>query len=369
VKRVVNWLLLMVVLASCLGIMEIVARNLPEAQRLGWNLVPVLPDRMEGIPDKGPRQRVLVVGDSFAEWMEASGGNFVRIAETQLRDQGRDVEFVNMGEAGSGMVDYYRNLVTYGPRLKADQVVIALYLGNDLIAFPGGLPSPDKVGVSLPVPVYDHSWRRMLKKSVLLNLVYRQAKLHIPWMRSGFTAQVVEYLRRRDGKDQAFVNQRLAKLDPQLVQQAEADSINGWDLATALFSPDYYGNLADANPASPEGDAALASLDDLRTLVRYAKTLAPQVTVVLIPPSPWAGERYHDYFRRLGYGRLGPTQAEPEIQTRVKTLLGQENTPYLDLLPALRASQDSAYLDRDIHFNGHGQELAGHELARALAMP
>lgn len=349
--------------------MEIVTRNLPEAQRLGWNLVPLLPDRMEHIPDKSLGRRVVVVGDSFAEWMEASGGNFVRVAEQQLRDLGQDVEFVNMGEAGSGLADYYRNLVNYGPGLNVDKVVIALYLGNDLIAFPGGLPTPDKVDAYLPRPAYDHSWRRVLKKSVLLNLIYRQAKVYIPRMRSGFTRQVLDYLRTHDGKDHAFVSQRLAKLDPELVQQAEADAINGWDLATALFDPDYYGNLADANTESPEGATALAALADLRVLLRYAKTLAPRPLVVLIPPSPWVGERYHDYFRRLGYGRLGPIQTEPVILTRIKAFLDQENTPYLDLLPALRTSQDSAYLDRDIHFNAHGQSLAGRELARTLGAP
>lgn len=368
-NRIASIALLIVVLSGCLTIMEIVARNLPQAERLGWNLVPVLPDRMEQIPEKGPHRRVVVVGDSFAEWMETSGGNFVRVAEGQLREQGQEVEFVNMGEAGSGLSDYYRNLVDYGPGLQADKVVIAVYLGNDLVPFRNGLPSPEDVKTYLAPPPYDRSWRRSLKKSVLLNLIYRQAKMHIPWMRSGFTAHVVDYLRSRDGKDQTFVNQRLAKLDPQLLQQAEADAINGWDLATALFNPDYYGNLADANTESPEGKAALAALADLRVLVRYAKTLAPQPLVVLIPPSPWAGERYHDYFRRLGYGHLGPTQSEPAILSTVKALLDEEGAPYLDLLPALRASPESVYLDRDIHFNSHGQDVAGHELARALAAP
>lgn len=367
--RLVNLALLLGVVMLGLVIMEMVARTLPEARRLGWNLVPLLPDRMEQVADKGNRRRMVVVGDSFAEWMEATGGNFVRVAERTMGEQGQDVQFVNMGEAGSGLADYYRNLVNYGPRLKPDTVVIAIYIGNDLIPFPGGLPSSDKVDHYLPVPAYDRSWRRTLKKSVLLNLVYRQAKLHLPWLRSGFTAQVVEYLRTRGGKDQAFVSQRLAKLDPQILHAAEADAINGWDLATALFTPDYYGNLADANTQSAEGAAALAALNDLRTLLRYAKSLSARPMVVLIPPSPWVAERYHDYFRGLGYGRLGPTQSEPVILTRVKAMLKEENTSYLDLLPVLRASPQSAYLDQDIHFNSHGQILAGDELAHFLAKP
>ncbi|MCA1907398.1 MAG: SGNH/GDSL hydrolase family protein [Magnetospirillum sp.] len=368
-RHVVNLLLLAVVVTLGLVAMELVTRKLPMAQRLGWNLVPPLSDRIAEVSDKTDVERVVVVGDSFAEWMDTSGGNFVRVAERRMRDQGRKVEFVNMGQAGTGMAEYYRNLVDHAAKLKPDTVILALYVGNDLVAFPGGLPKPDEARRVLPTAQQDRSWRKTLKQSILLNLLYRQAKVHVPWLRSGFTDGIVEYLRTHHRKDHDYVRQRLAKLDPQLVQEAESDSINGWDLATALFSPDYYGNLADADAASPEGSAALASLADLGTLVRYAKTLAPQVMVVLIPPSPWAGERYHDYFRRLGYGQLGPTQTEPVILTRVKAALDQENTPYLDLLPALRDSSDAAYMDRDIHFNTIGQELAGRQLARALGTP
>lgn len=367
-KRFANILLLIVVLAMGFGIMEMVARNLPDAKRLGWNLVVGLDERVARARPEKPGRRVLVLGDSFAEWMEADPSNFARVAEAEMRRRGQDVELVNLGEAGSGIADYYRNLLIHGPHLQPDQVIIALYLGNDLTPFRDGLPPPDKMDW-LPPPATKGGWRDTLKRSVLLNMAYRQAKLHIPWFRSGFTAMVLEHSRTQNGKDHVFVERRLAQVDPALLRDAEADAINGWDLATALFTPDYYGDLAAADPATDVGARALAALADLRVLCRQIRSQGAEPRVMLIPPSPWVGSRYHDYFLRLGYGQLGPTEDSPVVVERLKAMLAEDNIPVLDLLPLLRASRQPAYLERDIHFNAHGQDVAGRALADFLDTP
>lgn len=366
-NRLLSLALLLGVLIAGFAIMEWLVRRLPAAERLGWNLVPSLVQRVEQAGAKGQSHRIVVVGDSFAEWMEQSAGNFARIAESSLRHQGRDVAMVNLGEAGSGLADYYRNLVTYGPALGPDTVVIAVYLGNDLFPFPGGLPAPDQMHIRLPQPNIQRGWRDLLKRSVLLNLIYRQAKLHIPWLQSGFTAHVVDYSRSTAGKDQTFVTERLAQVDPRLRQDAEADAINGWDLATAIFRPDYYDNLAKADTSTAEGAAAHAALTDLRDLYRYVHSLGAKPVLVLIPPSPWVDSQYHDYFRRLGYGRLGLVDGIPPIVGEIMTMTQSDGIAVLDLSPVLRASDQPAYLERDIHFNSHGQKLAGQALADFLS--
>ncbi|CDL00581.1 conserved protein of unknown function [Magnetospirillum gryphiswaldense MSR-1 v2] len=364
--RLLNLALLFSVLIAGFAAMEWLVRRLPAAERLGWNLVQPVAQRVEQFAAKGQSHRIIVAGDSFAEWMEQSGGNFARIAESSLRRQGRDVAMLNMGEAGSGLADYYRNLVTYGPDIKPGTVVIAVYLGNDLSPFPGGLPAPDQLHTRLPQPNVPRGWRDLLKQSVLLNLVYRQAKLHIPWIQSGFTAHVLDYSRSSAGKDQAFVTERLARVDPQLLRDANSDAINGWDLAAAIFRPDYYDNLAKADTATAEGEAARAALVDLRVLYGYVRSLGATPVLVLIPPSPWVDSRYHDYFQRLGYGRLGLAAGAPLITGEIMAMAQGDGVAVLDLLPVLRASDQPAYLERDIHFNSHGQKLAGQALANFL---
>lgn len=365
-NRLLSLALLFSVLIAGFAAMEWLVRRLPVTERLGWNLVQPAAQRVEQALPKGQSHRIVVVGDSFAEWMEQSGGNFARIAQSALHRQGRDVDMVNLGEAGSGLADYYRNLVTYGPELKPDTVVITVYLGNDLVPLPGGLPTPDQLHIRLPQPKITRGWRDLLKRSVLLNLIYRQAKLHIPWLRSGFTAHVVDYSRSLAGKDQAYVTERLARIDPHLLQDANADAINGWDLATALFRPDYYDNLAKADITTAEGKAAHAALIDLRHIYRHVRSTGATPILVLIPPSPWVDDRYHDYFRRLGYGRLGLTAGTPPITGEILAMAQGDGVAVLDLLPVLRGSDQPAYLERDIHFNSQGQKLAGLALADFL---
>lgn len=364
--RLINLALLLSVLTAGFAVMEWLVRRLPAAERLGWNLVQPVAQRVEQAAAKGQSHRIVVVGDSFAEWMEQSGGNFARIAESSLRRQGRNVAMVNMGEAGSGLADYYRNLVTYAAALKPDTVVISVYLGNDLSPFPGGLPPADQLHLRLPPTSAQHGWRQFLKQSVLLNLMYRQAKLHVPWLQSGFTAHVVDYSRSVAGKDTAFVAERLARVDPQLLHDAKADAINGWDLATALFQPDYYDNLAKADTTSVEGVAARKALTDVQFVYRYVRSIGANPVLVLIPPSPWVDARYHDYFRRLGYGRLGLVDGLPPIVGEIVAMARGDGVAVLDLLPVLRASDQPAYLERDIHFNSHGQKLVGQALADFL---
>lgn len=88
--------------------------------------------------------------------------------------------------------------------------------------------------------------------------------------------------------------------------------------------------------------------------------------MVLIPPSPWVDTRYHGYFLRLGYGKLGSVDAEPPAIRLLKDEFAKTAIPVLDLLPILRASDQPVYLERDIHFNALGQQLAGQALAQFL---
>lgn len=79
-------------------------------------------------PGAKDRPRVLLLGDSFAMGYGVERGQlFADLLEAQLR-----VDVVNAGTGGYEIVQQPRVLAEYGPRLKPDLVVYALYLGNDL---------------------------------------------------------------------------------------------------------------------------------------------------------------------------------------------------------------------------------------------
>jgi hypothetical protein len=85
-----------------------------------------------------------------------------------------------------------------------------------------------------------------------------------------------------------------------------------------------------------------------------------------LPPPVWVAERYWGYFKRLGYGELGPLSGPVPLVERVKAYLSAEGVPALDVLPSLRADAESTYLENDVHFNRRGHDVVGRELASFL---
>lgn len=77
-------------------------------------------------PKTGPR--VLLLGDSFAMGYGVERGQlFADLLEKDLR-----IDVVDAGTGGYEIIQQPRVLAEYGPRLKPDLVLYALYLGNDL---------------------------------------------------------------------------------------------------------------------------------------------------------------------------------------------------------------------------------------------
>jgi lysophospholipase L1-like esterase len=344
---------------------ELAIRYLPLGDKMGWSMVPSVSERVAktGIATPG-KARILVLGDSMTEWRDNTGESYVRIAERKLST----IEVVNLAEAGTDLPSYLSNLLRFGKRLRPDLILIGLYLGNDLIP---STPPLDSAEIrfaleALPSPSQELMLTRIAKRSVLLNYVFRLGKMYVPALRSGSFEQMIRHLQTKTGMDDAYVTRRLSEADPTLVDAARADAINGWDLAFAIFDPDYYSDLAAADSSTSKGKEVERGLGDLRTLIIAARTQNAKVAVVLLPPPVWVAERYWFYFKRLGYRELGPSSGPVPLVERVKAFLSAEGVPALDVLPALRADAQSTYLENDIHLNRRGHEVVARELASFL---
>jgi GDSL-like Lipase/Acylhydrolase family len=346
-------------------LMELQVRYLPLGDQMGWSMVPPVSDRIAKAGAAKPgTARIFALGDSMTEWRDNTGESYVRIAEQMLPK----TEVVNLAQGGTGLSDYLGNFLRFGARLRADIVLIGLYLGNDLVP---SMPPLDtaQAQASLrasPSPPQELDLKRIAKKSVLLNYLFRVGKVYIPSLRSGFFEQMISQLEAQTGKDDAYVASRLNEADPKLVDAARADAINGWDLAFAIFDPDYYGELAAAAPSTPKGKEVDGGLKDLNAIVTAVRENRVKVVVVLLPPPVWVSERYWPYFKRLGYGDLGPSNGPVPLVERVKAYLSAEEVPALDVLPALRAETEPTYLENDVHLNRRGHQVIGRELASFL---
>jgi hypothetical protein len=174
-------------------LMELAVRYLPLGDQMGWSMVPPVSDRIAKAGAAKPgTARILALGDSMTEWRDNTGESYVRIAEQMLPK----TEVVNLAQGGTGLSDYLGNFLRFGARLRADIVLIGLYLGNDLVP---SMPPLDtaQAQASLrasPSPPQELDLKRIAKKSVLLNYLFRVGKVYIPSLRSGFFEQMVSQL-------------------------------------------------------------------------------------------------------------------------------------------------------------------------------
>jgi SGNH hydrolase-like domain, acetyltransferase AlgX len=369
-KHVVNYSMLLAVLAVCFLGGEWMIRILPVSDRMGANLVPSVEERvMTAAANPRHGARILVFGDSFTEWRDTTGDNYARVAERALRDRDSDLELINLGEGGTGLYDYYSNLVRYADRLHPDLIILGIYVGNDLV--PSKLPIGSDLSIQAAIHAPDVKNRyagvtHFLKQSIALNYMFRVAKQFVPALRSDHFDKSVAALQRQTGRDDSYISRRLAVADPLLVDAARAEAINVWDLATGIFFPSYYGDLASAADGTAAGGSVDGFLRDFAELVAYCRKKGYALAVVLIPPRVWVSERNHPYFRRLGYTELGPVSGPVPVIEKVRAALLAQGIPTLDLLPVLRSVHDEIFIEDDIHLNRGGHERAGRALARFL---
>jgi lysophospholipase L1-like esterase len=371
-RAVSNGLLALLASLAALGAAEALLVWTPLGDRYGWSRVPTIQERItrSGVKDPG-EWRILGLGDSFAVFRESDGGNFLRIAERRARRAGFPVELVNLGQSATGLREYTRNLERHAARLRPDAVVVALYLGNDVFAY--RLEALERAAPPAPPhPEPRVSWRQVLegeisRRSAFLSLALRVARGWIPALRSGTLERSLEYLARLYGLERDEVERRLALADPGLVARARADRVNPWDVAVAVVEPRLYLDLAALDEASGHAAAAREFLAGLDRIVEIAQRSHVPIAFVLIPPSPFVGIRYHGDFARMGY-TMSPSLAEGEsaVVRAISDHLAARGLPHLDLTPALRASRKPVSLPEDIHFDSHGQRVAGLALAEFL---
>jgi hypothetical protein len=75
--------------------------------------------------------RILGLGDSFAYGVVPYENNYLTLVEEKLKQQGANVELINMGIPSIGPREYLSLFVNEGVELKPDLVVVSFFVGND----------------------------------------------------------------------------------------------------------------------------------------------------------------------------------------------------------------------------------------------
>lgn len=77
--------------------------------------------------------RILGIGDSFAFGAVPHKYNYLTILKSQLREDNKNVEVLNMGIPGIVPIEYLSLFVREGLELKPDMLLLSFFIGNDFL--------------------------------------------------------------------------------------------------------------------------------------------------------------------------------------------------------------------------------------------
>ena len=276
--------------------------------------------------------RVLVGGDSFVFGVGVEDSEtFTAVLPTVLSRAGIRAEGLNGGIPAFGIPDAESWLRRHGVALNPDVVVIAIFLGNDLVD-----ASPDREEIHL----VDGLLVPSQSAGGLRAWLHRHSHLFVA-VKGLFEQPGLMPLRAKLGMGEP------------------------WKIRTLREELGVYRKSApqDLKPAIDATDEALDGFGELARDHSFELVAMMIPSEIQLDPQRWQGS-----LNRLG---LDPDDYDPATPTRIfRQLLARHEIPTLDLGPpfaAHLARGDELYFRFDRHWTTAGHQLAAEELAPFLA--
>lgn len=289
-------------------------------------------------------RRVMVIGDSFVVGVVPHYFHFTTVCEREL-----GIDVVAAGVPGIGPYEYLHILETDAPPIAPDEIVISVFVGNDLY---------EAEFSRRPI----HVWSSWLDRKYLF-------AIEVPrrlWILRTESA----------AKERAAVDfEATERLDPTVLSNPAAlEEHFPWvrDFRLEVDGHSEAGFLAietDRVTANCRTHAAApeAIFDALERIHREAGDT--RITVLALPDEFQVDDVLYETLTR----KLQPEEFERDRPQRLLAeFCASRGIPFLDVLPALRAAAPEAdgrphvYHRYDTHLNRKGNEIVGRELARFL---
>ena len=358
----INLSILLITILLCFVAAEFSFRYSRAGERLAWQLVPSAHDRLNAYA-KAPKMSgeifLLGLGDSFTEFQDTLGRNFLRYAEGTINAEDHKITVFNLGESGTGAPRYFNNFCAALKTRKPNIVIFGLYFGNDVRGYSKIREVPS---CEIKPENNQHVIVSTLKKSLLINAIFRLSKAYIPQLRSNFYKDVRAYARSYAGLSDEELRTAEERIDPELMAAAKSDAINPWDVVTAITEPNFYVDLSSQpdDKFREDIEALVANFSQVNDQCRASNI---NCLVVVFPVAPWATPENHDYFIRLGHQVSGLENTDPISLRYFISRMDENSIPVLDLLPVLRDHRNlNLYIEWDTHLTAQGQAVAGKAL-------
>ena len=351
-----NLVLLVLVVGFCAVTLEFTCRALPISDSMGWNRTPPLSERVKRFDSAAP-EKIVALGDSFAEWRAGEGVNMFDLLQDNLADVGGKI--LNLSQAGTDVVDYtdaYHQYVRFQP----DAIIMSLYLGNDVVNYQ---ETSRLKGVDASALEDQRAGiKEFIKKhSTVINALFRIGKQHFAFMQAGTFDKTLKALQQGSGLSDAQVRERMGKLDPKIIELVRSDAINPWIMASGIVKPDYFKELFLESSQQGRGEAE-STIELIRKFYQAQKVR--NFLVVLTPSCLEVSKQYDDFFRRCGYDLDNfPLEQRRGLTRYLQRRLGELGIMSLDPIPALEKAYP-AYIPIDEHLNVRGHKAMGEAMAQ-----
>jgi hypothetical protein len=332
------------------------------------------PGRADGAADNArKRPRMVCLGDSFLVGVGPGVGQQQKLTSLLASDM-KGWEIVNLGQPGTGPIQYLDSWNKVGKRGKPDLVLTFYYIGNDMFDV---YAEARKAGFSVAdieklLTTWTVEWRpsrlRRAGKALwprtygLLQKCKARAERSKSLSATSLEA-MAERLAVNTGRKVDAAG-AIARIPDRYVGPARNGQLNPWLLATAAVVPEYYRESVAPSAADyvKAFDLGLALIEKIAAECREA---GARHYLVIIPAGVQLLPETIEHYRLMGYDTSG-ILLNFSAQERIVAFCREKRMACLDLTPALLPVAKGAYLEIDGHWTAQGNRVAAEAVLRRL---
>jgi lysophospholipase L1-like esterase len=316
-------------------------------------------------PKKPGVFRICAIGDSYTYgWGVEAEQTWLRKLEEKLIAAGLQVETINLGKPGSGPPFYSELAPKALPVLEPDLVIVALLMGNDMIAAaPESAPQGPGVAVTLARTLYPNITGILQRPKVPTSQISTQmppsiasAENNIEWTRN--TAQ--QFLKDWPAEERA----RYDKVDPRVRAAFEAGRFNPYMVDLALKSPEVYNHTLNLEDPWFKGTMGAVAAH-LRIIDGVAKEVGAKTVAASLPDGPYVNDVAQANIQKVGYTvPVGIVDSDaPDMA--VRKAAEEAGLPFITAAAEFKKhrAEPDLYFEFDGHLSAKGHALFAEAIA------
>lgn len=313
------------------------------------------------IPVKKPAgtTRVAIVGDSFVAGLGVADDQvFPRLLERRLAEPSdeENIQVLNLGRAGSSTIREADLYETVGREFEPDVVVLAVFLGNDLVEILEEHDAEELDAWTPPGRLRSLAYRAfpnlylelaMQKAARVSENIHQERSKEALW-------ESVKNAAERKGLDLEAVRARFQNMPEDVIEDTRKGLFSQSTFLLACLEPDRL-----VRGLSPDEEFQKTAWPRLETQLDRMKRLTDsdgaRFIIVLIPHAVQVNPEAWDFCRDLGYRMREDWLTKASfLQQAIPGWCESNRVPCLDLTPKLREFPKPVYYPKDGHWNPRG---------------